>query len=38
MKIGLSSSVRGKQYRGYLAKNIEYMMEYLFTLPRFRPS
>lgn len=24
---------RGKQYRGYLAKNIEYLMEYLFTFP-----
>ncbi|HOO40601.1 MAG TPA: hypothetical protein PK653_04120, partial [Syntrophales bacterium] len=24
---------RGKQYRGHLAKNIEYLMEYLFTFP-----
>jgi len=24
---------QGKQYRGYLAKNIEYLMEYLFTFP-----
>jgi hypothetical protein len=24
---------QGKQYRGHLAKNIEYLMEYLFTFP-----